>query len=207
MIKRRCLMSLMLLALIISDCCKRITVPPAIDLEQYGAIGLVEFTANAKGNIAEFTTQKFMQKLTEDQKGIPIIELGTQSDVLTAIGQTYFGPDAIKAIRDRFNVATVITGELDVSDVRPHVSIGVIFPLVSVSADVEANLTCRMQETVNGATIWLSASHAEREVGNVTIFSGFFSFDAEDPEEAYGKLVEPLVRETTKDFRNTSRCQ
>jgi hypothetical protein len=68
--------------------------------------------------------------------------------------------------------------------------------------DVEASLTARMLETGTGATIWTASARERHTVGEVTLFSGGeVFFDADDPEKAYGQLVEALVGRITPDFR------
>jgi len=71
-------------------------------------------------------------------------------------------------------------------------------------AQVDATLSAQMVETVTGASIWNNSGSATRSVGHVSIFgSSAFAFDAEDPDKAYGKLVDELVDRVTRDLQVT----
>jgi len=170
-------------------------------LEPYQAIGVVEFKSSAEGDIAKFTTQKFIEAITEDQKGVEIIDLGNEADILSEVDRKRLDPDALMEIGQKYNVRSVITGDLQISDIKPHINIELIIESASASADVEATLTSKMLSTGNGAIIWTSSSKEKERVGHVSIFSGHFSFDAKDPQDAYGELVESLVHDVTRDFR------
>ena len=136
--------------------CKRVMVPPAVDLLQHEVLGIVELAVNEQGKLAPYATRKFVQAITEDQKGIRIVELGRKADVLAEVGK--------------------------------------------------AALSVRLVETGLGATVWSGSARDKRQVGNVTVFRDFFSFDAQDPEAAYGPLVQSLVRNAARDFRVTWKC-
>lgn len=186
--------------------CKRVMVPPAVDLLQHEVLGMVELAVNEQGKLAPYATRKFIQAITEEQRGVRIVELGRRDEVLAEVGMATLGPDAIKAIGEKYGVSSVFIGEIEVSDVKPRIEIGFVFPYVSASADVEAAMSCRLVETGLGATVWSGSARDKRQVGNVTVFRDFFSFDAQDPEAAYGALVQSLVRNTTRDFRATWKC-
>jgi hypothetical protein len=190
-----------------AGCCKRVMIPPAVDLKPYELIGLIEFGSGAKGNLAGYVTRKFMENITEDQKMLQVVELGPENEVLGAVQRPRLDADALKAIAEKYKVRTIITGDLVISDVRPKIHFAPGFHYVGVSADVEASLTAKMLNPENGATIWSGSARQKREVGNVSFNEGHFWFDAKDPESAYGGLTDALVRETTQDFRHTWRWE
>jgi hypothetical protein len=183
--------------------CARIYVPPAIDLKPHEVIGLIEFKSDTKGDLTEYVTQKFIESITEDQQELRIVELGDEATVLAAVGQASLGPDAYKAIAAKYDVKTVFIGDLKVSDVKPSLSIGPGFSFASFEAKVSANLVARLVETATGVTVWSNSGKAEHTVGGVTKSGSFFSFSAEDPEEAYGDLARGLCYKVTRDFRAT----
>lgn len=186
-------------------CGRKVMVPPRIDLKAHEVVGMIQFDCASKGNLAPYTTRKFTEAIRRDQEMIRIIDLGTEAAVLAEIGHDKLGKAAYQAIGEKYDVATVFTGELLVSDVRPNISIAMIFG-VSVSAEVDATLDVQMVETGSGASLWSTSVNATREIGNVTIWQGGgFIFDAEDPERAYGKLVNALVEDASRDFRVTWR--
>jgi hypothetical protein len=65
-------------------------------------------------------------------------------------------------------------------------------------------LAVRLLETATGASLWNTSAEGTREVGQVSMSSGRnFAFDSDDPDRAYGDLVDTLVSEATRDFRVT----
>ena len=184
--------------------CARVYVPPAIDLTPNETVGIIVFRSDAKGDLAEFVTEKFIQSVTEDQD-VMIVELGDEATVLEAVGQTRLGPDAFKAIGEKYEVNAVFAGALDVSDVKPSINIGPNFSIASFEAKVNARLTAKLVETGAAATIWSNSGEDERTVAGVSKFGSVFSFGADDPEHAYGDLARSLCRKVTRDFRHTWR--
>jgi len=185
--------------------CARVYVPPAIDLKPQEVIGIIEFRSDSKGDLAEFVTQKFMESITEDQDELRIIELGTEAMVLEAVGETRLGPDAFKAIGEKYDVNTVFTGTLNVSEATPSCAFGPGY--ASFEAKVNARLAARLVETATGATVWSNSGREERTVAGVEKFGSSFSFEADDPEHAYGDLARHLCRKVTRDFRHTWRSK
>jgi len=183
--------------------CARVYVPPAIDLGPHEVIGLIEFKSNSKGDLTKFVTEKFIEAITEDQSEIRIVELGTEAEVLEAVGESRLGPDAYKAIADKYDLNTVFTGTLDVSEVNPSCAFGPGY--ASFEGKVNARLAAKLVEAANGGTIWSNSARDERTVAGVEKFGNGFSFNAEDPEEAYGKMARSLCRRITHDFRGTWR--
>lgn len=189
------------------SCGKRVMVPPRIDLLDHEIIGIIEFESSNEGELGPLTTRKFTQAIREDQGMVRIIDLGTEKEVLRHIGHDKLDVKAFKAIGQEFDVQTVFTGELVISDIRPNISIISGLVHMGLSAEVDATLTSQMVETSTGASVWSSSSSATKEVGHVSVSGDIFSFDAEEPEKAYGELVDVLVYETTRDFRVTWQRQ
>jgi len=182
--------------------CARVYVPPAIDLAPHEVIGIIQFKTDAKGDLGEFVTRKFIQSVTEDQS-LSIVELGDEQAALEAVGLTHLGPDAFKALGEKYELSTIFTGNLDVTEATPSCAFGPGY--ASVEAKVNARLTAKLVETDGGATVWSSSARDERTVAGVQRFGHDFSFSAEDPEKAYGDLARTLCRRITHDFRHTHR--
>ncbi len=179
--------------------CARVYVPPAIDLAPHEVIGIVEFKTDAKGDLGDFVTRKFIQSVTEDQPNIKIVELGDEKAALEAVGLTHLGPDAFKALGEKYDLNTIFTGNLDVTEATPSCGFGPGY--ASFEAKVNARLTARLVETGSGATVWSSSARDERTVAGVEKFGHDFSFNAEDPEKAYGDMARGLTRRITHEFR------
>jgi hypothetical protein len=190
--------------LLILGCGPKMMVPPEIDLNEYGNVGLINFSSEAKGNLGEFVTQKFLEEISSSQKGARIMELGSLDKVLESVQRDRMDPEAIQAIGKKYNVNAIITGNLKVSDIKPKVKLSSIIQSMSVKAEVEASLTVRLLETEQGATVWTNSARDTETVAQVSIFSdGGAFFDADDPEEAYGDLSRSLVKKVTSDFKSS----
>ncbi len=176
--------------------------PPRVNLEPLGTIGLVEFWTTAKGTIAAYSTQIFLEVLTKSQPGVRVKELGPEEAVLAEVGADRPTAAAAAALREKFGVEAIFFGTLQISDIKPRVGIASIVTSATASADVEATLSAKLIETKEGTTLWADSARDRRSVGQVSIFKGGgIFFDARDPEEAYGDLVRALVHETTRDFQ------
>ena len=200
-IKNTLLIIICISVLVIS--CSRVMIPPAVDLTNYQAIGIIIFNCSEGGNLDAFVTQKFIQEITKDQKMIEILELGSEANVLAEVEKTTLNIDTYKAIREKYNLKSIIIGNINISDIQPEISIAPGFSFVGVRGVVEANLVARMVETTNGATIWTGSARDKREIGHISFAGGHFMFDAKDPEQAYGPLSDALVKTATKDFKET----
>jgi hypothetical protein len=181
----------------------RVAVPPRIDLQQHEILAIIQFTTTNKGELAPLTTQRFVEEIRLDQGMIRIIELGTRDEALAEVDKKRLDPSAYKQLGQEYDVATIFVGELIVSDIRPAVSITTDLSKLGASADVDATLTVNMVETATGASIWSRSASVTKRVGNVSLFDGDVDFDAEDPEGAYGELVDALVFLVTEEFKVT----
>ncbi len=186
---------------VLSACASRVLVPPRIDLTEYYRIGLVTFTIeNAKGSLHELATERFAQEIFANQYGVELLELGEAERVLGEIEEDRFDVHAARAIGDVYDIPAVFVGHLKVSNVRPQGAlVGIRAPRVAASVDVE--MTVRLLSTESGATLWSNTGRASETVGELGLGGGEFFFHAENPKEAYGRLVDVLIHEITRDFR------
>lgn len=189
--------------LFIIGCTPKVMVPPKIDLSHYEKIGLIEFKSNSEGNLTPFITERFLEAILEDQPGTMVIEMGTEEEILAELGYSSMGPDAVRAIGENYDIKTIITGILDLTEPSTDVDFFGSISNISVSSSVSAMLTVKMKDASTGSTIWSGSGRDERELSDAGFYGGIFHFDAEDPDDAYSKLADKLVREVTKDFRVT----
>jgi hypothetical protein len=179
----------------------RVRVPPRVDLSAYPTVGVLVFSSNATGNLEEYTTQRFMQDVQAAQRGVHFLELGSEAEVLRALGRTRLDFEAARALGQKWGVAAVFSGELDVTQVKPRVQLERLVQSMSLQADVEATLHARLVETGAGTTVWTRTSAGSAPVASVRIGSrGPIDFGARDPEQAYGSLVHALVGALADDF-------
>ena len=190
------------LTLAIQGCTERVLAPPRIDLKQHEVVGVIEFDCSGQGQLAPFLTDRFVDAVRCDQGLVRIVLLGTEAKVLADIGQSSLDQNAFKAIGQKHQIKTVFTGNVVVSDVKPSVSVGHSLTYFGVSADVDATLNAQMVETNTGASLWSRSARAVQRIGGVEFFGDkSFTFDADDPEAAYGRLADSLVMAVTHDFR------
>jgi hypothetical protein len=191
-----------LLSLATQGCTERVLAPPRIDLKKHEVIGIIEFDCSGQGELGSFLTHRFVDAVRRDQELVRIVMLGTSAEVLADIGQARLDQSAFKAIGQKHQVKTVFTGNISVSDVKPSFSIGQKLTHFGVSADVDATINVQMVETDTGASLWSRSARAVQRVGGVEIFGDkSFTFDADDPENAYGRLADSLVEAVTQDFQ------
>lgn len=176
-------------------------IPPRIDLQSFGTVGLVGFSSNVKGQLQTLASQDFLQTVQALQPEVPVLELGDEETVLRAIGRDRFDSAAVYAIGKQFNVDAVILGHLEVTNVRPRIGASQVLTRTDVKAGVAAALATRVAETAQGATVWAGTARSKETVLKVEVQQGKFSFEATDPQAAYGRLIQPLVRRVTQDFR------
>jgi hypothetical protein len=172
-----------------------VMVPPRIDLKEHERIGILRFVSTAEGDIATLATRRFTELARADQGVVRIVEVPAGRHQAT-------DPASLQALGRELGLRTIVLGELTVSDVRPDVRVATDLRSGSLNAQVDATLDVRMVEIATGASIWNRSARASRSVGGVSVFGvENVSFDAADPERAYGPLVDTLVEEVTRDFR------
>ncbi|MEK7397302.1 MAG: hypothetical protein AAB116_10255 [Candidatus Poribacteria bacterium] len=194
------------LTLFILGCGPKVLIPPEVDLIKYGPVGLVTFKSTAKGKLADYITLKFLDEISGSQKGIKIVELGDEKKVLNSVDRQTMDPNVIQMLGKKYNLKSIITGDLNVSDIKPKVNISSIITSMSVKAEVQATLIVRLIETKDGATIWTNLAEDRRSVASVSIFSkNDIMFDAQNPDDAYGDLAQFLVKAVTEDLKPRKR--
>jgi hypothetical protein len=200
---------LVLMILLFIGCSRTmlVSVPPAVDLVQYGNIGLVSFsTENAKGQLDEMATQRFLQVITQSQRGAQLIELGTLDEVLSQVNKLALDQEAVKAIGKQFNVKGIFVGKISVSNVKPQVNIRALVKSMGISASFTISMTSRLYSTSTGATSWTDSVRWKDSLANLSLSDdGIPFFNVKDQNETYQSLIEQMVYELTRDFRPTQR--
>jgi hypothetical protein len=191
------------LPLIALGCGTKVMVPPRIDLAEHEMLGIIEFSSTNKGELGPLATARFVEEARTDQGMVRIVDLGTEEEILSAIDRQRLNQGAFRTIGRRRNVKTVFTGELVISDIRPTINITTDLSNLGAAADVDATLTVEMVETETGASIWSRSASVTKRVGQVGLVGGDFTFDADDPERAYGELIDALVFLVTEEFKVT----
>lgn len=184
-------------------CGRTVLVPPRVDLAPLATLGIIEFTSSSEGVLAHYTTERFLEMIRRGQGAVPIVEIGTRDQALQAVGAEKLDFDALKALGAKYHVRTLIVGELTLSNVRPNLRVAPQVGFVGVSANVTGTLVTKMVDVETGASVWNASSTHSASVGFVSVFGNHIAFNARDPDRAYGELVNPIVRDVTRDFRPT----
>jgi len=175
---------------------------PVVDLTEYGRVGFIDVSSSAEGGIAKVASQELVEKIMQiDKEKITVVELGSEEELLRAVGRERMDPETIQMIGKKYNVGVMVSSHLNISEVRPHIDISTITESLGVKAEVDASLTVKLLETEGGGTLWTDSVEDTQSVASVSIGSGgLFHFDASTPEKAYGDLVRNLVRKISSDF-------
>jgi len=62
-----------------------VTVPPRLDLQGFGTVGIVEFTSNSDAAINNQTTREFQAHIHSAQPGTRILELGSREEMVPTL--------------------------------------------------------------------------------------------------------------------------
>jgi hypothetical protein len=200
-----CLASAVLLVGVVG-CAKyqTIQVPPRIDLKPHEMIGVVEFEATNEGDLGPLATRRFTESARRDQGMVRMVGVGSKDEALRSVDHDRLAPASFRALGREYGVQTILVGRVEVSDVRPDISVSGTLRSGSLSALVDATLAVELIEASTGASLWSTSARASKSVSNITVFGAKnFAFDAEDPERAYGVLIDALVEQAARDFHAT----
>ena len=179
-------------------------VPPRVDLKEHETIGVVEFETSAKGELGPLATRRFTDTARSEQGLVRIVGFGSRTEAMRSVSRSRWDTETFKALGVERDVRTILTGKLTVSDVRPDVRLGPSLSSGSLAGLVDATLDVELIETATGASIWSTSARATHSVGQISVLGGgAFAFDAADPERVYGGLIDALVEQATRDFRET----
>lgn len=180
-----------------------VQIPPRMDLRGYGTVGMIEFTSNAKENLHEEASREFLTALQDAQPGVPVLELGSEPQVLSSLPAEALDPGTIRAIGERYQVDVCLFGVLETKEAKPRVSIGSTMESLSASAEVEASLTAKLFDTRSGATLWSTSARGKETLGSVSVSpgDGIPGIGVSHSDDALDRLVHSLVANATRDFR------
>jgi hypothetical protein len=199
------------LALAVLSACSHtvlVPVPPRMELQGYGTVGIVEFGSNSEPAISARATRQFQEQVQAAQPGTRFIDLGDRQALLASLGAKQLDPAAMRKIREKYGVGAVFLGDLAYSQPRVDVNVSDLAKLEgAVRAEMKGELSAQLLETASGASVWSSSGWVRRPLGSVNLsaehgMSG--GMRNSDPRE---EMVPTLVREITQDFRATTLRQ
>ena len=191
-------------ALALSACAAHYAqVPPRLDLQPYGRVALVTFSAEqANGSLTTLATQRFAEALLRSQSGIEVMELGNADSVLRTLPAGADPSAVAQALGREKGVPAVFLGHLKMSSVKPSARLSGPANL-NVKASVAAELTVQLLSTRTGGTLWRSSASTSRTVGRVAIGDRLPSVAVRDPNDAYDQMMGELAANVTRDLRPT----
>ena len=200
---QRCLLILIVCSFFACAKTALIYVPPRLDLTEYVRVGIIDCTTNADSSISRYATQQFQEYIHSAQAGIHFIELGTQEEMLNVFESNKLDSEAIQKIGEKYNVAAVLQGDIEYSDIKTDVNMKNILNLkTKVQAYLYATLSARLNETGTGANIWSNSSSFKRTLAKFKYSKdGDASFGMSGYDDAYRKLIPDMVNAVTMDFR------
>jgi len=196
---------LVLVVIIYTGCGPMVLEPPLVDLFSMEKIGLIAFNLEeAEGNLGQMATQRFLQEIQWAQRGVQVVELGTEEEVLASIEQERLGPEAAKAIGDKYGLTAFFTGSVRVSDIRPEIDLATIIKTLSVRASFTIEITGRLIGTDSSVTVWTDSVADKKSVARLSLSEGHIPwFDLRSQDKIYRKMIDRLVMAVTRDFRPT----
>jgi hypothetical protein len=179
-----------------------VQVPPRMELRSYGTLGIVEFASSAGPALGARATREFQAHIHAAQPGTGIVELGTREALLAAVGSRELDAEALRRIGEKHGVRAIFLGDVIYSEPKTDVRVTDINKLEGgVRTEVRGDISGRLVETRNGASVWSSSAWARRQVGRLNVsaergVSG--TMRGADPRE---EMVPALVYHLTEDFR------
>jgi hypothetical protein len=181
--------------------------PPEVDIPPEQKIGLIQFDVkNAEGDLGVFATDRFLEEISQAQRGARLLELGTLGEVLADVGAEKLDADAIRKIGSRHGVDSIFTGEIMISDVRPQVSVDALIKSLGVRATFTINISAKLKSTDSGVVLWTNSVERRETVAYFGLMQGEVPyFGVQDKDEANRRLIDEVIHDLTWDFRPTKR--
>ena len=196
------LLAALAVALLAHTAAAAVLEPPRVDLSRFGTLGLVEFESGAVDGFGAEVSREYLAAMPAAQPGTPVLELGSQRQVLPQVGASGFDPEAVARARREVlrrragrRRARRAAGRAEASRSTPPAQ------WITASAVLEGSLHVRILDTHTGATLWSNLSRAREEVARMNVTgAGVSGVGATPPDEARQRLVERMVQRSTDDF-------
>ena len=174
-------------------------IPPKVDLKPYNQIGVISFDLkDARGNIGDLVASKLIKIIKKSQRKTHLIKLGSSKQVQKRIGKSELD---VKAVGERYEVDAVFVGTVSLSDVEAHIEESGLFANLKVLANANFTITAKLISTATGEVLWKNSITEKKKLTQIRVGRGTPEFAANDPNRAYGLMIEELVYKLTVDFR------
>ncbi len=193
-------------ALTFCGCAKTftVTVPPRVDLKAFPTIGLIEFDAQPPGELGPDATQMFLGNLQAAQPGVRVLELGSRDKVLREVGMADLESLAIRAIGEKYGVAAVLSGSVELSEVQADAKLSSDLSAITARAKIGGKMSGKLWDSANGATIWTNSSWGSWPVAKISLTEeGAGSFSYRNLSERRNQILMSLITALNGDFWST----
>lgn len=179
-------------------CMMTARIPPKVDLKPYNQIGVISFNLeNARGNIGDLVASKFIEAISKSQRKVHLIKLGSSKQVQKRIGKSELD---VKAVGEKYEVDAVFIGTVSLSDVEAYIEESGLSANLKVMADANLTITAQLISTATDEIIWTNSVTEKKRLTQIRMSGGTPKFAANDPNRAYGLMIEELVYKLTADF-------
>lgn len=185
-----------------------VPVPPRMELNSYGMVGIVDFTSNSDRTINVRATRQFQEQIQAAQPGTRFLELGDRDTVLAAVGAAQLDPAVLRKIGEKYGVSAIFLGDILYSEPRVDVKLTDVYKLEGgVRAEVKGEISSRLMETGTGASVWSSSAWVTRPLGSVKVSADHGVSGGVSKSNPREEMVPALVYQLTHDFRPSTARQ
>jgi nucleotide-binding universal stress UspA family protein len=96
---------------LIAGCSLMTMFKPELAIDKYHRVGVVNFTADSRGNLDELVSEEFLKEIRKASKKAVIIELGDKNKVLESVKEKELSASAINAIAVKNDLDAIIIGD------------------------------------------------------------------------------------------------
>src|SRR5512138_242361 len=147
-----------------------VQVPPRVDLQSYGTLGLLDFASNSSASVNAQATREFESHVHAAQPGTRIVELGSRDSLLAAVGSRQLDAQTLRRIGEKYGVDAIFVGTVSYSEPRTEVKVADISRLEGgVRVELRGDINGKLIETRTGASVWSSSAWARRQLGTVSV--------------------------------------
>jgi TolB-like protein len=191
-----------------------VQVPPRMALDRNQTLGIVRFDVEGGRGHGEEpnVTAKFIEAIQHGQPGVPIVELGSSSEVLSGVGKSQLNAEALQEIGKKYNVDAVIVGSVQLKESKPKVNVnlaqGISLSSLQAQVRLDGHLEAKIVTTARGASVWTGTSarwiNLVQASGSMI---GIGSLNVPDRDRQYENLIADMVNDASRDFYPTCERQ
>jgi hypothetical protein len=182
-----------------------VPVPPRMDLQSYGTIGILEFASHSSRAINAHATRQFQEQIQAAQPGTRFVELGSRETVLAALGARQLDADAVRKIGEKYGVAAIFVGDITYSEPKADLKLNDLTKLDgAVRAEVKGDISSRLLDTKTGASVWTRSAWVRKPIGRVSASAERGVSVGISNSDPHAEMVPALVYQLTHDFRPSS---